>query len=357
MIEIRESSEPNDITVAHYSNPVESTTSTSSHIRGVVTKSVSRMDLSEQYYRRAQTNGLPMDFQYSESLVLPSQATTMFSCDGLPRAKPDQQFTNTSATNIYSNNYNISSSMPVSKAPSQWTGPAHLLTDFDDQTSDYYGYSPQSNDTTGGFRRNHNYADIPRTWPSQYEPRSVYTDSIVSKAYAPSRYMIDPNKESLRSTSVLDTGLSYDVGRESSQDFARLRISRSPNMEEDTFDSPLIPFEQPPTFVMPSRESSNDSGSSSLDMRVADVDNTGAEEPYAKLIYRALMSAPNHSMVLQEIYQWFRENTSKGSSDTKGWMNSIRHNLSMNAVRTAHRYYESCSHFTGVQEDGTETIW
>ncbi|KUJ24529.1 winged helix DNA-binding domain-containing protein, partial [Mollisia scopiformis] len=52
---------------------------------------------------------------------------------------------------------------------------------------------------------------------------------------------------------------------------------------------------------------------------------------YAKLIYRALMSAPNHSMVLQEIYQWFRDNTAKGASDGKGWMNSIRHNLSMNA--------------------------
>jgi hypothetical protein len=95
---------------------------------------------------------------------------------------------------------------------------------------------------------------------------------------------------------------------------------------------------------------------SSGEMTVADVEDPGAEEPYARLIYRALMSAPNHSMVLQEIYQWFRDNTLKGSSDTKGWMNSIRHNLSMNAVRTAHPYFESCSHITGVQEDGTEII-
>lgn len=58
------------------------------------------------------------------------------------------------------------------------------------------------------------------------------------------------------------------------------------------------------------------------------------EEPYAKLIYKALLSAPNHAMVLQEIYQWFAENTDKGKATTTGWRNSIRHNLSMNAVCT-----------------------
>jgi Forkhead domain len=57
-----------------------------------------------------------------------------------------------------------------------------------------------------------------------------------------------------------------------------------------------------------------------------------AEEPYAQLIYRAFMSQPRHAMTLQEIYQWFRENTDKANSESKGWQNSIRHNLSMNAV-------------------------
>ncbi|KAJ4263646.1 hypothetical protein NW762_006470 [Fusarium torreyae] len=64
------------------------------------------------------------------------------------------------------------------------------------------------------------------------------------------------------------------------------------------------------------------------------------EEPYAKLLYRALMSAPDHAMTLQEIYQWFRENTDKDlkkdktekrpGKNAEGWQNSIRHNLSMN---------------------------
>lgn len=60
-----------------------------------------------------------------------------------------------------------------------------------------------------------------------------------------------------------------------------------------------------------------------------------SDEPYAQLIYRAFMSRPNKSMTLQEIYQWFRENTDKAKNKGKGWQNSIRHNLSMNGVGDA----------------------
>jgi hypothetical protein len=58
-----------------------------------------------------------------------------------------------------------------------------------------------------------------------------------------------------------------------------------------------------------------------------------SDEPYAQLIYKAFMSRHDKSMTLQEIYQWFRENTDKTKSEGKGWQNSIRHNLSMNGVR------------------------
>jgi hypothetical protein len=68
----------------------------------------------------------------------------------------------------------------------------------------------------------------------------------------------------------------------------------------------------------------------------AQNDSDKAEEPYAKLIHRALMEAPNHVLHLQEIYQWFLRNTDKGKSGGTGWRNSIRHNLSMNAVSGHH---------------------
>jgi hypothetical protein len=61
--------------------------------------------------------------------------------------------------------------------------------------------------------------------------------------------------------------------------------------------------------------------------------NKTAETPYAQLIYQAFMSNPRHALKLQEIYQWFLENTDKGQpGQGKGWQNSIRHNLSMNGV-------------------------
>lgn len=57
------------------------------------------------------------------------------------------------------------------------------------------------------------------------------------------------------------------------------------------------------------------------------------EQPYAQLIYRALMDAPNHTMILRDIYDWFKKHTDKAQDkETKGWQNSIRHNLSMNGV-------------------------
>ncbi|KAF2010661.1 winged helix DNA-binding domain-containing protein, partial [Aaosphaeria arxii CBS 175.79] len=54
---------------------------------------------------------------------------------------------------------------------------------------------------------------------------------------------------------------------------------------------------------------------------------------YAQLIYRALLTAPNHTMVLRDIYAWFQRHTDKATDkSTKGWQNSIRHNLSMNGA-------------------------
>ena len=90
----------------------------------------------------------------------------------------------------------------------------------------------------------------------------------------------------------------------------------------------------------PDPESEYPDGSSTATPNVDESDGEvgSNSEPYAQLIYRALKSAPNHSMVLKEIYEWFEQNTDKakhvpGTTSTKGWQNSIRHNLSMNGAR------------------------
>ncbi|KAL4937149.1 hypothetical protein BDV06DRAFT_227235, partial [Aspergillus oleicola] len=65
---------------------------------------------------------------------------------------------------------------------------------------------------------------------------------------------------------------------------------------------------------------------------IDEADDANADPPYSQLIYEALLTAPGKKLPLQGIYHWFEENTAKGRDrGSKGWQNSIRHNLSMNA--------------------------
>lgn len=57
-------------------------------------------------------------------------------------------------------------------------------------------------------------------------------------------------------------------------------------------------------------------------------------QSYASLIFTCLLQAPDHSRKLKEIYSWIEEHSNKASDDpgSRGWQNSVRHNLSMNKV-------------------------
>lgn len=94
-------------------------------------------------------------------------------------------------------------------------------------------------------------------------------------------------------------------------------------------DSPCtIMIDNSPCTVMP-----DDSPCPVMNHDESDADSSVAAEPYAQLICRALKSVPGHGMVLKEIYDWFEKNTDKAkNASSKGWQNSIRHNLSMNGV-------------------------
>ncbi|KAK6833873.1 hypothetical protein PG987_008567 [Apiospora arundinis] len=81
------------------------------------------------------------------------------------------------------------------------------------------------------------------------------------------------------------------------------------------------------------------------------------DESYAKLMERAFKSRPNLAMTLQELYQWFRENTERGRSETKGWQNSVRHNLSFRKTRKKafnRRLYYSIRGAEEVQRVGVD---
>ena len=64
-----------------------------------------------------------------------------------------------------------------------------------------------------------------------------------------------------------------------------------------------------------------------------DCHNSVADPCYAQLLYKCLKEAPEHMMTLQELYEWVALHTQKAKDPKSvGWKNSVRHNLSMNAV-------------------------
>lgn len=110
----------------------------------------------------------------------------------------------------------------------------------------------------------------------------------------------------------------------------RLELSHMSNL---THNAPLQ-LSTPQSTSPPGDEPDDDSNA--IDQDLLDADEKVGEVPYAQLIYRALMNAPEHRMVLKEIYRWIEENTDKAADIMfKGWQNSVRHNLSMNKVRIA----------------------
>lgn len=251
-----------------------------------------------------------------------------------------------SSNNLLDSNFNLGPQMPISMPPSgpDWLDTSQHNPSFDDQTSNnYYGYSSNlnnGNDNSGAWLRDMD-PEIPRWMPDHIR---LFNDpsSIPLNDFDHQMYMMDPSKpHELQSQTMNHNRALFPSLEEAPREhFARLSLSHSPlslpKIEDDNFlpSNSGLQYDKPPSFL-PSNESSPDEGggNSSREMTAVEMDEHGAEEPYAKLIYRALMSAPGHSMVLQEIYQWFRDNTTKGAADGKGWMNSIRHNLSMNAVR------------------------
>ena len=192
-----------------------------------------------------------------------------------------------------------------------------------------------------------------------HRPVTPHTSSMRPRNYPSergvhSRESIQPQKEPQRTTSFLLD--SYQQPSHQTM-LANLRLQR----HRDTLANPTnicqVPFDDetyqnacstsshysmdPSNFDMSSANSPGTIAGQELvnDVLVtngedSDGDGNSNSEPYAQLIFRALKSAPGHRMVLKEIYEWFAKNTDKAkTSSSKGWQNSIRHNLSMNGVR------------------------
>jgi hypothetical protein len=291
------------------------------------------MDLGQRR-RRPHSHTLSKGFQYGENPVMSRQSSQqMISHDGLPRGLSDQHFVATTpALSLPAQSYSLTSPMTdLPQSTTLWSHQSVTPLNYDDQTPDgYYKSSATvSANNHNNFSHASYYPNLPRTWPS-YDPQILNDNNGTMDHFESFYAMEEENHQGTTSPALSAPELDDPSGL---QQYSHISLSQSPKMEDEAPGSRLGDFNHSARFSLPPNDDSDDGATMSQEMTTIDVDDQATDEPYAKLIHRALMSAPNHSMVLQEIYQWFRENTTKGSADSKGWMNSIRHNLSMNAVR------------------------
>lgn len=219
--------------------------------------------------------------------------------------------------------------------------------------------------TTNGFSWDHGFphesslpyssSACPRSYPHGLPLDINGCSASVTDAYPPSAYHLDSQSQA-SFTACPQRGLEDGPMADSVQDTPRIRLGNQPyrtnspapsqasictgKLEMSAAVSPVsgVGFEGIDCATMNGDETDGDASISS--------------EPYAQLIYKALMSAPEHKMVLKEIYEWFERNTDKAKNNSsKGWQNSIRHNLSMNGVSSPPYMISSIANGQpGVQE-------
>lgn len=277
------------------------------------------------------------------------------SFDGLTQAQPEQNYL-TSLSPPVTSFYGFEDSTTTSQPANTWIPPTSAPSSFSERNANRKCYSFAVNGHGRGHEQltNPDYS-IPRSLPLLFDasmsnhgmPLNPFIDTSVYNTMEPAD---SEEMQQIMSGRGDFHHRDSPFDMENTRSLARMSISHSPlgnEVENDLFDSSV-------KVRAPSSEPCDENHTISRGTTVVDVEEHGVEEPYAKLIYRALMSAPDHSMVLQDIYRWFRQNTTKGNDDTKGWMNSIRHNLSMNAVSPSVPPANHNSLFAGIQEDRTQ---
>ncbi|KAF2029475.1 hypothetical protein EK21DRAFT_101096 [Setomelanomma holmii] len=213
----------------------------------------------------------------------------------------------------------------------QWAAPNAFSVS--QNRADYQVHDPITSSSEGfypyvqngmTYDDNFNLAYTPQ-YPTSSCPRSfagldltgLPREVSMSDAYPPAAYQIDPAKHHDVS-SLSDPGANDDYEHHYG---AHIKY-------EDNSD-----YRSPYSDLTRASTPNDDPQKYSHDLGSGDFSVIDKEQPYAQLIYKALLEADNHTMILRDIYDWFRKYTDKASaSETKGWQNSIRHNLSMNGA-------------------------
>lgn len=263
---------------------------------------------------------IPRSNQVFNALADYSAFSTANFCDGLPRLHA-QQYSMSNSAVFDDSMYQVSCGISSHEAMTSANHPQHTYQFA--PTAQLY--NSNSSPTSIGYQNgltwygkhqsiHEPFNDVPT---SSYDPRDLTLASTMPSVSPLDGATLPPSDfDSPTNDSVLGFGrLSIVDG---------IRFEELPSMQDFEIKKEL-------GSDYASSKHSDDEEGDGIELFDA-TDDRIIDEPYAKLIFRALMAAPGHSMALQEIYQWFGENTDKCKPGQNGWRNSIRHNLSMNAV-------------------------
>ncbi|KAF1916592.1 hypothetical protein BDU57DRAFT_556786 [Ampelomyces quisqualis] len=209
---------------------------------------------------------------------------------------------------------------------SQHNTNSHILSPFTAASKDIYPYGQHSISYNASYDDSYispySNTHCPRSFTAM-ELASFPHNSSMSEAYPPAAYHIEQPKH-------------YDSGSEAESNDHLMQMQM--HDEYDYYGGPCN-GEQDGTYyghysnMAQASAPCNGMSRYGSDMSGEEEAAIDKEQPYAQLIYLALLQADGHTMILRDIYKWFIKNTDKATaSKTKGWQNSIRHNLSMNGA-------------------------
>lgn len=167
-------------------------------------------------------------------------------------------------------------------------------------------------------------SSCPRSY-NGIDPTGLPNDISMSESYPPAAYQIEPQRHH-DSMDLSDHEINGQL-MQLSNDYEHHPYS--PRIKIEEYNDYQSPYSNLTRASTPQNDAPRYPHDGNGDDTAIDK-----EQPYAQLIYQALLQAPEKTMILRDIYDWFKKYTDKAAaSETKGWQNSIRHNLSMNGVR------------------------
>lgn len=190
-------------------------------------------------------------------------------------------------------------------------------------SGDHYFCSNDATFYNDGFDLTSTHYTSPRSY-NTIDFSSMSRNMNSAEAYPPSAYYLEPPK--YPDTAIVSSYRSDDSFMQMDEDYEHQYGLQSRPSAHNAYLSPYSDMTRAST---PHDVQSPYSHEFDV-LEDAAIDK---DQPYAQLIYQALLQADDHTMILRDIYEWFKKNTDKATmSETKGWQNSIRHNLSMNGV-------------------------